>query len=271
MNMKKIFVAAIAALFSAASMSAQEVVVINSTDTLVVKAEEDTVTLECAQCDNSGFIAEMERDRGRVHLDFDILFYKKITKPFQRAIVGSFYVGSNITDSRKPFDFNPQNSMEFAFYMLDSHTSGRSSFSFGPGLTWKNFSLTGNEMMLKLNDDSIGLGVPEGAAAKVSKLRVFSFNFPMLYSYSFGNGFGITLGPVVNLNACSSIVNKYYVDGEKMKDKYKNVHCNVLTVDAMVQMNLKYFSIYAKYSPMNLMDKGFWPEFQTWTIGISPF
>ena len=75
----------------------------------------------------------------------------------------------------------------------------------------------------------------------------------------------------MNFNAASSIVNKFSVDGEKDKDKIKNVHCNLLTVDAMFQINLKYFSIYAKYSPMNVMDKKYWPEFTTWTFGIAPF
>ena len=111
----------------------------------------------------------------------------------------------------------------------------------------------------------------QGGALKVSKLRVFSLNTPLLYSFDFGGGFGFTLGPVVNLNAGSSIVNKYSRNEDKDKDKYKCVHCNIITVDAMFQLNLKYFSIYAKYSPMNLMDKKYWPEFNTWSIGIAPF
>ena len=76
----------------------------------------------------------------------------------------------------------------------------------------------------------------QGGALKVSKLRVFSLNVPILYSFSFGGGFGFTLGPVVNLNTGSSIVNKFSLDGDKMKDKYKRVHCNIITVDAMFQI-----------------------------------
>ena len=79
------------------------------------------------------------------------------------------------------------------------------------------------------------------------------------------------MGPVLNLNASRSIVNKYTVNGERQKDKYKNAHCNLVTVDAMFQINLKFVSVYVKYSPMSVMDKKYWPEFQTWTIGISPF
>ena len=120
-------------------------------------------------------------------------------------------------------------------------------------------------------DGRISVAPFQGGALKVSKLRVFSINAPLLYSYDFGGGFGFTLGPVVNLNTGSSIVNKYEQGGDKQKDKYKRVHCNLITVDAMFQLNLKYFSIYAKYSPMNLMDKKYWPEFTTWSIGIAPF
>ena len=111
---------------------------------------------------------------------------------------------------------------------------------------------------------------PEGTSPKISRLTVFSFNMPLLYSCNWG-GFGFTVGPVVNLNASSSIVNKYSINGDGQKDKFKHVHCNLVTVDALFQLNLKYFSIYAKYSPMNLMDKKYWPEFTTWTFGIAPF
>ena len=71
-----------------------------------------------------------------------------------------------------------------------------------------------------------------------------------LFSY----GFGFTIGPVVNLNACSSIVNKYRLNDEKQKDKYKRAHCNLATVDLMFQLNFRDVGVYAKYSPMNIMD-----------------
>ena len=241
-------------------------------DTLVVVkttgVKDTTQTTILAKVDTLGPF-----DNGRVHLDFDIPFYKKINRHDRNDLVGAFYVGTNITDSKAPYDFNPQNSMEFAVYMLNSKTFGRSTFSYGPGFTWRNFALTGENMMFKdVHDGSIGVReYPEETVPKVSKLRVFSINFPILYSCNVANGFGFTFGPVVSFNAGSSIVDKYTIKGDKLKDKYKSVHCNIVTVDAMVQLNLKYFSIYAKYSPMNLMDKKYWPEFNTWSIGIAPF
>lgn len=265
--MKKIFVAAVVMLLGIVNCGAR------FRDTLViVKTTSGKDTTMTTVAVRPGKDTSRVFGDGRVHLDFDIPFYKKLKKKPCEVDLGTFYIGSNFTNAAQPYDFSPQNSMEFAFFMLDSNTKGRRTFSFGPGFSWRNFAITGDRLLYKADDGTIPFGsYPAGASPKLSKLRVFSFSFPMLYTYNFGHGFGITLGPVANLNASSSIVNKYRVNDEKQKDKYKNVHCNIVTVDAMVQLNLKHFSLYAKYSPMSLMDRKYWPDFQTWTIGISPF
>ena len=257
--MKRIIIAFVVFAAGIQMMSAQE-----KTDTVVTKS--DTVIINST--------VTKSQDRSRVHLDFDIPFYHKIKRgnSTSRATIGAFGVGSIFSDSKAPLDFSPQNSLEFYAYALDSHTKGHSTFSFGPGITFRNFGLTGGNAMSLEGDGRVMIGpFPSGKAPKISKLRVFSVNLPLLYTLNIGNGFGFTLGPVVNYNAGSSIVNKFSVDGDNDKDKIKNVHCNILTVDAMFQINLKYFSIYAKYSPMNVMDKKYWPEFTTWTFGIAPF
>ncbi len=256
--MKKIIVAfvALAAGVIAAAQEKKDTILMKS-DTVVIVKTSQTMS--------------MSPEKGQVHLDFDIPFYHKIKNYGSSALIGAVGVGTILSNSKAPLDFNPQNSLEFYFYTLDSQTHGHSTFSFGPGITFRNLGLTGGDAMSMADGGTISVAPFQGGALKVSKLRVFSINAPLLYSYDFGGGFGFTLGPVVNLNAGSSIVNKYSLDGDKMKDKYKRVHCNIITVDAMFQLNLKYFSIYAKYSPMNLMDKKYWPEFTTWSIGIAPF
>ena len=253
--MKKIIIAtAIAAILASAGMNAQE-----RKDSVSVQA--DTIIIKSTG--NSS-------DKKHVHLDFDIPFYNKIKKSSDEAVIGAMGIGTIFSDSN--LSFSPQNSLEYYIYALDSHTKGHSTFSYGPGVTWRNLAMTGSTAMSMTGDGTIDFGsFPAASVPKVSKLRIFSINCPLLYSCNFGGGFGFTLGPVVNLNASSSIVNKYSIDGEKQKDKYKNVHCNIVTVDAMFQLNLKYFSLYVKYSPMNAMDKKYWPEFTTWTFGIAPF
>ena len=103
----------------------------------------------------------------------------------------------------------------------------------------------------------------------MSKLRVFSVTFPLILSVNAYRGVGFSVGPVVNLNASSSIVNKYRLNDEKQKNKYKRAHCNLATVDVMFQLNIRDVGFYAKYSPMNIMDTGYWPEFKHWAIGLT--
>ena len=257
--MKKIILAFVVLAAAGVIAAAQE-----KKDTILMKS--DTVVIV-----KTSQTMSMSPEKGQVHLDFDIPFYHKIKNYGSSALVGAVGVGTIFSNSKAPLDFNPQNSLEFYFYTLDSKTHGHSTFSFGPGITFRNLGLTGGNAMSLAEDGRISVAPFQGGTLKVSKLRVFSINAPLLYSYDFGGGFGFTLGPVVNLNTGSSIVNKYEQGGDKQKDKYKRVHCNLITVDAMFQLNLKYFSIYAKYSPMNLMDKKYWPEFTTWSIGIAPF
>ena len=56
---------------------------------------------------------------------------------------------------------------------------------------------------------------------------------------------------------------------EKQKNKYKRAHCNLATVDVMFQLNFRDVGVYAKYSPMNIMDTDYWPEFKHWAIGLT--
>lgn len=170
---------------------------------------------------------------------------------------GNFGFALISTDS-DVMNFKTQRSYEI-FLDLSSNDfrsdSGRHLFSYGVGLSWKNFSMT-KGMMYKDDEGIIHPNVewPEHSDPKVSKPKVFSVTFPITYSCNVASGFGFTIGPVVNLNAYSSIVNKYRLNDEKQKDKYKRAHCNLATVDLMFQLNFKDVGVYAKYSPMNIMD-----------------
>ena len=209
--MKKIFLAFVVLAAAGVIAVAQE-----KKDTILMKS--DTVVIV-----KTSQTMSMSPEKGQVHLDFDIPFYHKIKNYGSSALVGAVGVGTIFSNSKAPLDFNPQNSLEFYFYTLDSKTHGHSTFSFGPGITFRNLGLTGGNAMSLAEDGRISVAPFQGGALKVSKLRVFSINAPLLYSYDFGGGFGFTLGPVVNLNTGSSIVNKYEQGGDKQKDKYKRV------------------------------------------------
>lgn len=241
---------------------------------LVVRTRTDTVTVtrSAETRTTPGGRDGMTRIRRRSELDFDIPFYDRIkSKKEGSCNLSGFGVGLIGTDAPSPYSFNMSNSMEFFFQTFSSYRKGRkgrNSISLGFGIGWKNFALTGHERMDKENGKIFVGPYPENADPKVSRLSVFSFNFPLLYTCHLGDGFGFSLGPVLNLNAGSKIKTKYWLDGEKFKDKDKKVHCNTATVDFMLRMNFKHISLYAKYTPWNLMDKAYWPGFQHYSFGV---
>lgn len=208
--------------------------------------------------------------------DFSVPFYRKLKKEpvdWDRMLYPGDYGFALISTDSDILNFKSQRSYEI-FWNLSTcdfrSNSGRHLFSYGVGLCWKNFSMT-KGMMYKDDEGVIhhNVGWPEHSDPKVSKLRVFSVTFPIMYSCNIASGFGFTLGPVVNLNAYSSIVNKYRLNDEKQKDKFKRAHSNLATVDVMFQLNFRDVGVYARYSPMNIMDTDYWPEFKHWSIGLT--
>ena len=259
--MRKLIITVLAFVVGGITLPAQE----------TVEGYIDKIERAEARIDSLNEVINKIRDKqkGNVHLDFDIPFYRKVHRP-RAAEVGSVGAGVVVSESSGSLGFSPQNSLEFWGFLPISHTSGRHSLTYGPGIGFKNFGITGNKAMIMTEEGDITIGrFKDGAIPRISRLTLFSFNMPLLYSLGFGRGYGITLGPVFNLNASSSIANKYTIDGDKRKDKYKYVHCNLVTVDAMVQLNLRDVSVYGRYSPMNVMDKKYWPEFNTWSVGVA--
>ncbi len=272
--MKKIFLFVSIVLSGALAAAAQTVV-----DTVMISRESIEACVDTVACGNVKTDAAKYEGSVRHNdrlLDFDIPFYSKVKKryhtPYYWLNTPNVGFGLLKSYSSEPYDFSIQNSYEiFANIELESYNvTRRSSFAIGLGLSWKNFSMTGRESMVK--DDSGNISVkpyPENADPRVSRLRLASVTMPLTYSCALGRGWGFTLGPVLNFNAYGSIVNKYTLDGEKQKDKYKKIHCNAFTVDLMYQLNIDRVTLFVKYCPMPLMDKSYWPDLQYGSAGVA--
>lgn len=208
--------------------------------------------------------ARKNDDAGSVEvIDFDIPFYGRIkNKDNSQLELSGMGFGLIYANTGDPLDFNVSRSIEiqpFCFY-AEKYWQ-RSSLSLGLGILSRNFTMTGDRMLSRDEDGRILAGpYPAGSKPKLSRLSVFSITVPLLYSYNIKNGYGFSVGPVVEFNTKSVLKAKYSVDGNKQKDKYEFVHCNPITVDLMAQINLKHFSLYVRYSPMDLMDNQWWPE-----------
>ena len=218
--------------------------------------------------------SDEEGDHSR--LDFNLPFYHKVmnktyARHSYRVEPGNFGMALLNVNSDN-VNFRTQRSYEVFFNLCDDYfkLSSFMTFNYGLGFSWKNFAMTKGGMMTKDGEGNVQIGEwPEKSEPKVSKLRVFSVTFPLVFGVNVYRGVGFSVGPVVNLNASSSIVDKYRLNDEKQKDKYKRAHCNLATVDMMFQLNFRDVGVYAKYSPMNIMDTDYWPEFKHWAIGLT--
>lgn len=246
----------------------------------------DTISVECVDCGSEEVQtvvrtvvqtkkSETASDGDHRLLDFDIPFYNKVRKTrkpsfwLDRPNLGVAFLKAR---SSEPYNFSSHNSYEiFVNAEIDSwRLTRRSCLALGVGVDWKNFVMTGRNSIVKVETGEIALTpYPENSIPRSSKLRLASVAMPLTYSFAFGQGFGVTFGPVLNVNAYSSVVNKYTLDGEKQKDKYKQGHCNTFTVGLMFQLNIKDITLFAKYCPYPLMDKSCWPDWQYSSMGIA--
>lgn len=141
-------------------------------------------------------------------------------------------------------------------------------FSFGCGVEWSNWRMTNRNQFVKANDGTVSVvPLPEGADPKFSRVKTFSLIFPIMYSYS-KKDWGFSLGPVINCTSHSSVKTRYRLDGEKHKDKYKDLHHNPVTIDLMGTITTPIVNFYVKYNPCNILDTEYAPKFQSVSLGF---
>ena len=140
------------------------------------------------------------------------------------------------------------------------------------GLDWRNYRMTDQNRFVEQPDGQIvTTPYPQGSNPDFSRIKVLSLTVPFTYGFfPFKKGLfrGFEIGPVLNFNVYSSIKTRYSIDGEKQKDITKGLHRNPVTVDLMVKLQMKYFNIYAKYSPCNVLDTAYGPKFRSVSFGV---
>lgn len=136
------------------------------------------------------------------------------------------------------------------------------------GLEDKSFKIRGDQRYVKGDDGVLGFA-PYDGTPKWSALRVFSWNLSAGYYQHIYKDFGIFVEPVLNFNTGSRIKTKWYdANDKKVKEKVKFGKQNLITYELMGGIRIDEVRIYVKYNPGNLIEKGFGPDFATWSVGI---
>lgn len=305
MKMRKLFFAAasFAAAWAAGASAAlrvphgmpeggRDTVVIMSPDSVVMEARaggEFRVTVH-GQAGNPQFrysrqvcvdtdepVVERERRRD---WDFNVPFSSRSSKA-SRKCSHSFCMSGLTLGFVRPLDAPAGMhtdwgaSLEIAMPMLlgyGYHTaSGRFDFSVGLGLGWRNLRMTGRTRFVKDGDRLVMGSYPEGADIKFSRLKFFSLMVPLMATCHLGRGFELKLGPVLNFNTFANVKTRYCIDGHKVKEKFGNIHQRPVTADVMAVLEYRGVGFYTHYSPCNLLNADFGPDFQTLSMGVALF
>lgn len=148
------------------------------------------------------------------------------------------------------------------------------SFSLGVGINWRNYRTTlGN--CFTVTDGQVGISqYPEGVEPRLSRIKIFSVQFPLLYGQKlpfgiFNDKMTLRFGPIFNFNSHASVLTAWR--GDKVSTEYKVNGINVrpFTIDAFASLHLWGFvSLYARYSPYYALTGHKQPNFHQFSTGI---
>lgn len=150
----------------------------------------------------------------------------------------------------------------------------RCTVSLGLGFDWRNYKITTTDKCLVANGrKGIEWGsYPLGCKGKNSRLKVFSLQLPLLYSWFVPKtDLVFKCGPVFNFNTYSSLKTTYEdADGNKIEDFTKAISPRRFTLDFFGSLSYKHtLGIYVRYSPMKVMDAPTTINFQPLSVGVT--
>lgn len=145
-------------------------------------------------------------------------------------------------------------------------------FTLGFGVDWRNYRMKGDRRFLKDGDNLLVAPYPDGADINFSRIKVFSMTLELMLKQRIYKGIYLHVGPIVNFNTHASIKTRYSVGSGKDKERFKETSSDIcqnpVTVDFKGQLNFKNIGFYFKYSPTNILDTDWGPEFKSISTGI---
>ena len=143
----------------------------------------------------------------------------------------------------------------------------------GFGVDWRNYKMRGENRFVKENNKLAIAPYPNGAEINYSRIRVFSLTLDLMLRQDFNRKISIEAGPIVNFNTSASIKTRYTIGTGKEKEGFRernnNIHQRPVTVDFKAQLNISPIGFYFKYSPANVLDTNYGPEFKSMSAGLA--
>ena len=173
--------------------------------------------------------------------------------------------GLNV-DMGASYEISVDNLFKFRYNLIPA-----TSVSLGAGMSWRNYRMTGHTRFVKEGNNIVLDTYPEGADIKFSRLKIFSITVPLLINQAIGRKAALSVGPVLNINTYGSLKTRYTLNGEKVKEKNKDIHQSSATIDFMAKLHIGEIGFYAKYSPSDVLNTEFGPKFSSFSAGVCWF
>ncbi len=184
-----------------------------------------------------------------------------------------FAVGVDIPVSTNGLDFAPFRSWDINVTLVQydwtpKHT--KTTLSAGLGFNWRNYTLSGHDMMFNKLNDVVIVGHRDGQMSELSsRVHTVGLSMPLLVKQRFGKNFAISLGAQVNWNYYARLNNYYEMDDHEIDDLTKKIGHRPITVDILGIVHIaKGFGVYCKYSPMSVFKKDKGPDFKSLSVGF---
>jgi hypothetical protein len=136
------------------------------------------------------------------------------------------------------------------------------------GLNWRNYRMKNENRFLKDGNKLIVAPYPDGADIEFSRIKIFSMTTEMMLQQRLTKNIMVAIGPVVNFNTHGSIKTRYKLNGEGQKETSSHIKQNAVTVDYKAEVGINPISFYFKYSPSNVLNTDFGPEFRSMSAGL---
>ena len=143
---------------------------------------------------------------------------------------------------------------------IQIHKLSRQLYHLRPGIVWRNHRTTGSTRFTVSDDGTVGYGgYAEGVTPRFSRLKVFSLQFPLIWSQKtplrlFDTRLAFSVGAIANWNAHGSILTSWTDEnGDKVKENITDFGLRRFSVDFYASVRVcSFLRVYARYSPYKI-------------------
>lgn len=154
----------------------------------------------------------------------------------------------------------------------DWHPYGKKNvWSIGFGIEWRYYRMSNASYWVKNNGVMSLVPYADGLDDKKSSLSAFSLQVPVTYTHYFTDedGWGFTLGGIVNFNTGAHTNRQYSVGDEDFDISLNKIGQRPVTIDLLAVVRIPSFpDVYFKYSPTKFFKNGRGPEMNQLSFGV---